>query len=213
MKVTLSKYAGFCDGVERAYEIVKEIAKKPDIKRPIFILGSLVHNEDVVESIEKMGIGKIDFDGKVEEITKKIDKKIGTLVITAHGIGPKIFEIARKKGVDIVDTTCPKVIKVQRLAQAFFGRNHQVIIIGEEKHKEVQGIHRWARRKSFIVSSKEDIMGLELDISRPITVISQTTQNRDWVEEMAEAISKKYPQAEIIDTVCSTTRDRQSEAK
>lgn len=213
MKVTLSKYAGFCDGVERAYEIVKEIAKKPEIKRPIFVLGSLVHNKDVVDSIEKMGIKKIEFDGRVEEIAKKIDNKIGTLVITAHGIGPRIFEIAKKKGVDIVDTTCPKVIKVQRLAQVFFGRDHQVVIIGESKHKEVQGIHRWARKKSVIVSSDDDIDNLKLDSARPITVISQTTQNRDWVEEIAKKIKKKYPQADILDTVCSTTRNRQAEAK
>lgn len=213
MKVTLSKYAGFCDGVERAYEIVKEIAKKPNVRKPIFVLGSLVHNKDVVDSIEKLGVKKIEFDGRVEEIAKKINDKIGTLVITAHGIGPKIFEIAKKKGVDVVDTTCPKVIKVQRLAQVFFGRNHQVVIIGEKEHKEVQGIHRWAKKKSIIVSNDEDINTLELDSKIPITVISQTTQNRDWVEAIAKKIKNRYPQAEILDTVCSTTRDRQTEAK
>jgi len=213
MKVTLSKYAGFCDGVERAYKIVKEIAKKPNVKKPIFVLGSLVHNKDVVENIEKLGVRRVEFDGKVEEIVEKIDNKIGTLVVTAHGIGPKIFEIAKKKGIDVVDTTCPKVAKVQRLAKVFFSRNHQVIIIGESRHKEVQGIHRWAMKKSLIVSNNKDVENLKLDSNKPITVISQTTQNRDWVEDIAKQIKKKYPLAEVIDTVCSTTRDRQVEAK
>lgn len=213
MKVTLSKYAGFCDGVERAYKIVSEIATNPSVKRPVFVLGSLVHNKDVVEKIENLGINKIDFDGEVEKIAKRINKKIGTLIITAHGIGPKIFEIAKERGIDIIDTTCPKVVKVQRLAQIFFGRDHQVIIIGERKHKEVQGIHRWAKKKSLIVSDESDIDNLDLDQKKPITVISQTTQNRDWVEEIADKIKKKYPLAEVLDTVCSTTRNRQIEAK
>jgi 4-hydroxy-3-methylbut-2-enyl diphosphate reductase len=213
MKVTLSKYAGFCDGVERAYNIVKDAAQNHQIKKPIFVLGSLVHNKDVVDSIEKLGVKKIEFSGKIEEISKEIDDKIGTLIVTAHGIGPRIFDIAKEKGIDIIDTTCPKVIKVQRLAQVFFNRNHQVVIIGEKKHKEVQGIHRWARKNSIIVSSNEDIDNLKFDSSRSVTVISQTTQNRDWAENMAKRIKKKYPQVEIIDTVCSTTRDRQNEIR
>lgn len=149
MKITLSQYAGFCEGVERAYDIVEKIAKDPEVKKPIFVLGSLVHNEDVVERIEKMGVKKVDMTGTLEDFFIKIKDEVGTLVITAHGTGPEIYELAKKYKVDLVDTTCPRVIKVQRLAKAFFDRNAQIVIIGEKNHKEVKGIYEWAQKKAI----------------------------------------------------------------
>ena len=212
MKVMLSKYAGFCDGVEGAYEKVKEIVKNPNIKKPIFVLGSLAHNNDVIESIKEMGVKKLDFNGSINEIIEKIDDKIGTLVITAHGIGPKIFTIAKEKGIDIVDTTCPKVIKAQRLAKVFLDKNYQIVIIGEKRHKEVQGIFRWADKRAKIVSDKKDVSNLNLDKDKKIAVISQTTQNKNFVDEMVREIKARFSEAEILDTVCLTTKNRQEEA-
>src|SRR6266567_2170557 len=112
MKITLSQYAGFCEGVERAYDIVEKIANDPLVKRPIYVLGSLVHNADVVEKIEKLGVKKVHVEGPLEDFFEKIKNEVGTLVITAHGIGPQIYALAKKHGVDLVDTTCPRVVKV-----------------------------------------------------------------------------------------------------
>ena len=207
----MSKYAGFCDGVAGAYEKVKEIAGNSKIKKPIFVLGSLVHNNDVMKRVEEMGVKKIEFAGSISEVSDKITEKIGTLVITAHGIGPKIFEIAREKGIDVVDTTCPKVMKAQRLAKVFLDRGYRIIIIGEKKHKEVQGIFRWAKKRAEIVSNFGDIENLKLDTNKKIAVVSQTTQNKDFVDEMVIEIKKKYPRAEILDTVCLTTKNRQED--
>lgn len=212
MIVTLSKYAGFCDGVAGAYRKVTEIAKDNKTKKPIYVLGSLVHNNDVIADIEKLGVKKIAFTGSISEMAQNLDEKIGTLVITAHGIGPKIFELAKDRNIAVVDTTCPKVIKAQRLAKIFLDRGNQIIIIGEVKHKEVQGIYRWAQKKAHIVSSSADIEKLNLDKNRNIAVISQTTQNKDFVDEIVAAIKKIYPQAQILDTVCDTTKNRQVEA-
>lgn len=211
MEVNLSKYAGFCDGVDGAYEKVKEIAINPHVKKPIFVLGSLVHNNDVIENIEKLGIKKIDFNGSIKEIEDKLTDEIGTLVVTAHGIGPKIFELAREKGIDVVDTTCPKVIKAQRLAKIFLNRGYQLIIIGERKHKEVQGIYRWTNKQAQIISSLEEAGALKLKENKKIAVVSQTTQNKDFVDNITEIIKIKYPDAEILDTVCMTTKNRQEE--
>ncbi|NCU33628.1 MAG: 4-hydroxy-3-methylbut-2-enyl diphosphate reductase, partial [Candidatus Moranbacteria bacterium] len=161
--------------------------------------------------VEEMGVKKIEFAGSISEVSDKITEKIGTLVITAHGIGPKIFEIAREKGIDVVDTTCPKVMKAQRLAKVFLDRGYRIIIIGEKKHKEVQGIFRWAKKRAEIVSNFGDIENLKLDTNKKIAVVSQTTQNKDFVDEMVIEIKKKYPRAEILDTVCLTTKNRQEE--
>jgi len=212
MKITLSKYAGFCDGVERAYETVKKITKKPNVRKPIFVLGSLVHNNDVIDRIEKLGIKKIEFNGKIREVIGKIDK-IGTLIITAHGIGPKIFEIAKQKGIDIIDTTCPKVTKVQKLAEIFLKRSRKIIIIGKKKHKETMGIFRWTKKQAEIIESEESVSNLNFPVRSKIIVISQTTQNKDRVDKIVKKILKKYPEAEILDTVCNITKSRQQEAR
>lgn len=213
MKITLSQYAGFCEGVSRAYDIVEKIAKDPEVKRPIFVLGSLVHNSDVVERIEKMGVRKIHVEGPLEDFFKKIKGEVGTLVITAHGIGPEIYDLAKKYEVPIVDTTCPRVIKVQRLAKNFFDRGTQIVIIGEKNHKEVRGIYEWAKKKAIFVETDEDLCGLVLDGEKKIGILSQTTQDQEFVERAAKSIAEKYPHAEIIDSICLTTHHRQTEAK
>jgi 4-hydroxy-3-methylbut-2-enyl diphosphate reductase len=213
MKITLSKYAGFCEGVERAYNIVEKIAKDPLVKRPIFVLGSLVHNADVVAKIEQMGVQKIEVEASLEEFFEKIKKQVGTLVITAHGIGPRIYELAKEYGVDIVDTTCPRVIKVQRLAKAFFDRMTQIVIIGEKNHKEVKGIYEWANKQAIFIETDEDLCGFDVDPNKKLAILSQTTQDQEFVDRAAAYIAKKYPHAEIVDSICLTTHHRQTEIK
>ena len=213
MKITLSKYAGFCEGVERAYNIVEKIAKDPQIKRPVFVLGSLVHNDDVVKKIEEMDIKKLNVDSNLMDFLNSAKMKIGTLIITAHGIGPKIYEFAEKNKINLIDTTCPKVIKVQRLAKNFSKKGYQLVIIGEKKHKEVKGIYEWAEEKAFIVENFKDLRTLSLNLKKNIAIISQTTQDREFFDKSAKYIAKKYPQAEIIDSICMTTHQRQAEVK
>lgn len=213
MKITLSRYAGFCEGVQRAYDIVEKISKDPSVKRPIFVLGSLVHNSDVVEKIEKMGVKKVHVEGSLEDFFEKIKPEVGTLVITAHGIGPEIYELAKKFDVPLVDTTCPRVIKVQRLAKAFFDRNTQIVIIGEKNHKEVRGIYEWAGKKAIFIETDDDLCGFDVDPGKKLAILSQTTQDQEFVDRAAKSIAKKYPDAEIIDSICLTTHHRQTEIK
>lgn len=213
MEITLSKYAGFCEGVERAYNIVEETAKDLAIRRPIFVLGSLVHNDDVVKKIEGMGIKKLSVDSNLMDFLNSTKMEIGTLIITAHGIGPEIYEFAKKNKINIIDTTCPKVIKVQRLAKNFSKKEYQLVIIGEKNHKEVKGIYEWANGKAFIVENLQDLHNLALNPEKNIAVISQTTQDREFFDQSAKYIAEKYPQAEILDSICMTTHDRQTEVK
>jgi 4-hydroxy-3-methylbut-2-enyl diphosphate reductase len=144
---------------------------------------------------------------------KSLKTKAGTLVITAHGIGPEIYKFAEKKGINIVDTTCPKVIKVQRLARNFSKKEYQIVIIGEKNHKEVRGIYEWAEKKAFFVETKGDLADLALDPKRNIAILSQTTQDKDFVLRSAAYIAKKYPKTKIIDSICLATQHRQTEIK
>jgi len=208
MKITLSQFAGFCDGVRRAFEIVQKI-EAGEIKQPAFILGSLVHNHDVVKRIEEKGIAKIDL--KTFENSKS--GEIGTLIIAAHGVGPKIYEIAKEKGIEIIDTTCPRVIKVQRLAQVYLNRGYVTILIGDKDHKEVKSIFEWGGEKALIVSNHNDLQNLNLVDAEKIVVLSQTTQSKDFVKEVTEFLKVKYPQVESLDTICLATDQRQNEIK
>ena len=213
MKIILSQYAGFCDGVDRAYKIVEKIVKDKKTAKPVFVLGSLAHNSDVVKKIEEMGVQKISVEDNLIEYLQNSKIRIGTLIITAHGIGPDIYDFAKRKKINIVDATCPKVIKVQRLARNFFKKKYQLVIIGEKKHKEVRGIYEWAGRKAFFVEKKDDLKKIKFNSDKKIAIISQTTQNRDFVKKIVVQIKKGCPKAEAYDTLCLTTHNRQNEVK
>ncbi len=206
MKIHLSQFAGFCDGVRRAYEMIMalDISKA---KKPIYILGSLAHNADVVREINKKGIFKID----LEDFLQSKKGEIGTIIITAHGSGPEIFEIAKEKNIKVIDTTCPKVIKVQRLAKVFSDRNYSIILVGDKGHKEVEGINAWGKGKSRIVSSEADLEKLDFSKDKKIVILSQTTQSEEFFEKAGNFVKNKFPKAEIISTICHTTHDRQQE--
>lgn len=208
MKITLSQFAGFCDGVRRAYDIVQNI-EAGKIKKPVFVLGSLVHNQDVVKKIEEKGIKKID----METFLRAESGEIGTVIITAHGAGPKIYEIAKEKNIDVIDTTCPRVIKVQRLAQVYFKRGYTIVLVGDKEHKEVQSIFEWGGSQAVLISNEEDLQNIDLEKAEKIIILSQTTQNKDFVDRAFEFIKNKYPQAEITDTICLATEQRQAEIK
>jgi 4-hydroxy-3-methylbut-2-enyl diphosphate reductase len=208
MEITLSQFAGFCDGVRRAFEIVNNLDENI-VKKPVYVLGSLVHNQDVVRKIEEKGVRKID----LETFRNSQPGEIGTLIIAAHGAGPQIYAIAKEKNIEIIDTTCPRVIKVQRLAQVYWKRGYTIILIGDKDHKEVKSIFEWGGEKAFIVSSREDLQKLDLKNSEKIVILSQTTQSKDFVKEASDFIKAKYPRTEKLDTICLATDQRQDEIK
>lgn len=213
MRITLSEYAGFCEGVDRAYEIIRKAAKNSRVAKPIYVLGSLVHNQDVVKKIEELGVKKLHVEKDLFQLLDGMKGKIGTLVITAHGMGPKIYEYARQKNINLIDTTCPRVIKAQRLAQVFFNRLYQIVIVGDRDHKETKGINEWAREEAVFVENNKDLKNLKLDARKKIAVLSQTTQDEEFVHKVAKFIRKKYPMAKVAETICNTTHNRQQEVK
>lgn len=212
--IKLSKYAGFCEGVKRAYDIVEKIAKDEKVKKPVFVLGSLVHNQDVVNKIEKLGVRKIEFDGNIRKFFRLNKGKIGTLIIRAHGIGPDFYKFANKNKIDLVDATCPKVKKVQSLAKLFSEKSYQVILIGQKNHKEVIGIYEWSKKKAKIIDGENELGKVKFDLHKKIAIISQTTQNEEEVKNISKKIKNKFPSnVQVFDTLCLATRSRQEEIK
>lgn len=206
MKITLSQFAGFCDGVRRAYDIVSGL-DMTKVRQPVFVLGSLVHNSDVVKKIEEKGIAKID----LESFLQSAPGEIGTLIVTAHGVGPNIYTVAKEKSIDLIDTTCPKVIKVQRLAQNFVKRGYIIVLIGDKNHKEVRSIFEWGEEKPIIISDDQDLENVDLSKAEKIMILSQTTQSKEFVEKVWKFIENKYEKVEKINTICLATNQRQGE--
>lgn len=204
MKIILAKEIGFCLGVKRALKIVKD--NLPKLKKPIKMYGALVHNEEVTKKLKKEGI---------EIINNPREIKTGTLIITAHGLAPKIkAKLKRKKGLSFIDTTCPFVTLVQKKAEFLHKKNKKVLIFGDPNHQEVLGIKGAAKEKAIIFSSQKELLGLKLQKTQKYGLVSQTTQNFEEFKKMVEeVIQVKFPQIEIFNTICETSFKRQTEIR
>lgn len=214
MKVNLSKNCGFCGGVHRAYAIVKKEFEGKPIKRRILILGSLVHNENVMGTVKKWGIEKIK--------TLRSIKAGDVVIITAHGVGKDVMEQVVEKGCKLFDATCPKVSIIHKKVAQYHNKGFKVVIFGDSKHKEVKGINGWCENKAHVVSNLADAKTLARKWKtskdkKPIIVVSQTTQNSEKYCQVCNILYKGAEKANrriiSIDTICDATSSRQKEAK
>lgn len=201
MKITLGKHSGFCFGVKRAYDLTCVNSKDCD---DVNILGKLVHNNDVCADLYKRGI---------KEIASLSDIKEGTVIFTAHGVGPGFYENASARGLKIIDTTCPKVMKAQRLAKNFAEKKCAVLVFGDKDHKEVKSIFEWSGRKAKIVGSLEEVKKMKFDQSKKYCLISQTTQNVEEFKKIISYLQKNLKNFTYINTICPSTDDRQKEIR
>ncbi|MBI5078944.1 hypothetical protein HZB08_02870 [Candidatus Saganbacteria bacterium] len=125
MQILIAEHSGFCEGVERAFRIALETARAG---KPVFMLGNLVHNKQVVERLTASGVKTVTALSEIPENSG------GILLISAHGVSPEIYEEAKKLDLEIVDTTCPWVKKAQHLAGQLSGEGRIVVIVGDEGH-------------------------------------------------------------------------------
>ena len=204
MKIIFAEEIGFCSGVKRALKMVED--NLPKLKKPIKMYGSLVHNEQVVKHLKRMGIKMIIDD------FKKIKK--GTLIITAHGIPPAIKnELQRRPDLDLLDTTCPIVARVQKTAGLLEKENREVLIFGDPNHEEVLGIKGAAEEKATVFSSKEELLEFKPDKNKKYGLVVQTTQNFEKFKELEKIAKRKISQIAIFNTICQTSFKRQAEIR
>lgn len=200
-KITLGKHSGFCFGVKRAYDLTCVNSKDCD---DVYILGKLVHNNDVCADLHKRGI---------KEIASLSDIKEGTVIFTAHGVGPGFYEKASARGLKIIDTTCPKVMKSQRIAKGFSEKKYQIIIFGDKDHREVKSIFEWSGKHAKIVGSLAEAEKLKLDKAKKYCLVAQTTQNVEEFEKIIAYFQKKWKNFAYFNTICESTDDRQKEIR
>lgn len=201
MQIVIARKKGFCFGVKRAVQI----AFREGSKKRIFSYGDLIHNPQVVEFLKKRGISM------TEDISLLNEKD--TILIRAHGITPREKEKIKKKGIKIIDATCPRVLKVQSIVKRCAKEKKEVIIIGDKKHSEVKGLMGYAENRARVVETEKELLTLLKQKNRKFCLVSQTTQNRDKFEKMKKIAKKFGKDIEIYDTICEETDERQEEVK
>ena len=205
MKVIVAKTAGFCFGVERAVEKVYEQIRQGG--GPIYTLGPIIHNEEVVRDLEEKGVRVIHSEEELAGLTE------GTVIIRSHGVGPQVYEQLRRQGLETVDATCPFVKKIHRIAAEQNRQGRRLIIIGDRNHPEVQGIRGWGDACTLVIGTMEEAEALEPDPGQKVCVVSQTTFNYNKFKELVEKISEKGYDILVLNTICNATQERQVEAE
>ena len=206
MEVIVAKTAGFCFGVERAVNKVYEQIDK-QYGRPIYTYGPIIHNEEVVKDLEKKGVRVIETEEELRQL------KDGVVIIRSHGVGRPIYDLLEQNQIELVDATCPFVKKIHRIVKEENEKGRRVIIIGNEKHPEVEGIKGWANPDTIVVESEEQIDDLALEAGEKLSIVSQTTFNYKKFQDLVEKFLKKGYDISVLNTICNATQERQSEAR
>lgn len=200
MKIILAKNGGFCPGVKSAIDKVIELSKTK--KKKIYTLGPLIHNKDVIKSLEEQNIFSVN---SVDEIKEKN----ATVVIRAHGIPPELEKKLKEYDLEVIDATCPLVKKVHRIIDEYYRKGYTTVILGDREHAEVIGLIGYARDRYYVISSKEEAE--KLPFIEKINFVSQTTQEEALFYEVAEILKNKTNEIVISNTICNPTRQRQKE--
>ena len=211
MEVKVAKTAGFCFGVQRAVDKVYELIDScPD---RLFTLGPIIHNEEVVNDLEKKGVRVAS-----EEELKTLPEG-STVVIRSHGVGKKVYDQLEECGLSYVDVTCPFVLKIHRIVEKESKAGSHIVIIGDPDHPEVVGICGWCIGPYTVIRTKQDALDFVPPEGKNVCIVSQTTFNYNKFKELVEILCKKrYDNTvlnilNILNTICNATEERQREAK
>ena len=181
MKVKVAETAGFCFGVKRAVDKVYQLIE--DGVSPIYTLGPIIHNEEVVSDLESRGV-------RVIEVEDLDHIKSGTVVIRSHGVGREIYEKLKENGLEYVDVTCPFVLKIHRIVEKESLAGKQIFIFGDPKHPEVQGICGWCHGPYRVLKNREDVENMIPEADMEACVVSQTTFNYNKFKDLVEKIGR-----------------------
>ncbi len=200
MKVSAAKVMGSCFGVEDAVEM----AMKDEDAGNLTILGQLVHNPQTVEALQKKGITLLEGVDAIDHVTT------GKVMITAHGAADRIKTEAESKGHQVIDATCPLVQRVHKTIKKMVAEGFFPVVVGEVKHVEVKGIVG-DLDEYCVIQNADELEQIHVSKRARLGIVSQTTQNVDFVEKVVEKIKSRDDVKEVkfVNTVCKPTRDRQ----
>jgi len=201
MCIKIAKTAGFCYGVKRA---VDEVYKLSEGGKSIATLGSLIHNDWVVNDLKKRGV---EVYNSVEDVPDGT-----TIVIRTHGVGKKIYDRINERGLDFIDLTCPFVEKIHKIVNEHYNKGYKIVIVGDKNHPEVKGINGWCNDEAVVLYSDNPEIPENIEKSL-VCVVAQTTINKEIFVQIVQNIKNACQTPIIFDTICNATKDRQAEAE
>jgi len=199
MKITVAKAAGYCFGVRDAVNMAYDAAESFG---EVYMLGDIVHNEQVVEDLEAVGT-------KVVESLDDVPKG-SPILFRAHGTVNELWEKAKSKKMNIVDATCPLVHEIHREVKKLAEDGRKIIIIGDHGHDEVVAIANQVKG-SIIISSPEE--ALELRKMKKVGVVSQSTQMIENVQQIVNILMEKVYDLHFVNTICYPTKRNHNQIK
>ena len=203
MQIEQAREIGFCFGVKRAIAMLEGAARKYG---SVETLGAVVHNQTVVERLAALGVA----------VAESLEHLQGNVVaISSHGVAPEVVREIKRRGLFLVDTTCPRVRSAQRAARKLAGAGFDVIIFGDAEHPEVKGVLGWMGERGMAILD-ERVLAQWGQLPRRLGVVSQTTQNpthfASFVGRLVELILPNTLELRVVNTICDATGKRQAAA-
>ncbi len=198
LSIIVSEGVGFCSGVKRAIKVALAAAKEAG--NSVYTLGPLIHNPQVVEKLEQVGIKPV----------KRLRKGGGLMIVRSHGASRDMLERAESYGYKILDATCPFVRKAQENARKLLDEGYRVVIVGEKDHPEVKTIRSHVKNKALVVETVEQANRLKFG-SR-VGIIAQTTMSVDTFAGVVGDIARRAKEVLVFNTICIETARRQERA-
>jgi 4-hydroxy-3-methylbut-2-en-1-yl diphosphate reductase len=204
-KVLLAAPRGYCAGVDRAVDVVERALRL--YGRPVYVRKQIVHNIHVVRDLERKGAVFVDEETEVPEGA--------TVILSAHGVAPEVYENSRARRLRVIDATCPLVTKVHLEARRFAKEGYTILLIGHEGHEEVIGTSGEAPEHIRLVGDEAEARVVEVPDPDRVAYLSQTTLSVDETNRIIDVLRERFPniQGPPRDDICYATQNRQDAVK
>jgi len=204
-EIVLAGPRGFCAGVERAIDIVEQALEV--CGPPVYVRREIVHNGYVVDKLRAKGAIFVD---ELHEVPDS-----ATVIFSAHGVSPAVREESTRRGLRVIDATCPLVTKVHLEAIRYAREGFSIVLIGHEDHDEVIGTLGEAPDRIHVIDSAAEVDALDLPDAEKVAYLTQTTLSVDDTRDVIDALRRKFPKivGPSRDDICYATQNRQAAVK